>query len=103
MSRSVILDKSTGKVKRAKASNYPISKIFERFHIFDIIDKPNKLGYVKTADYDSVSIRSNEGSSSVKDVLPFRIRFINIGIPSYGPGNVPPIGIAVIGFSNYIL
>ena len=39
----------------------------------------------------------------VKEELPFRIKFTNIGIPSYGPTNVPPIGIAVIGFNNYIL
>jgi hypothetical protein len=35
--------------------------------------------------------------------LPFRVKFINIGIESYGPNNPPPIGIAVIGFNNYIL
>jgi len=39
----------------------------------------------------------------VKDNLPFRIRFISVQIPSYGSTNVAPIGIAVIGYSNYIL
>lgn len=36
-------------------------------------------------------------------VLPFRVRFTNIGIEGYGPGNPAPIGIAVIGINNYIL
>jgi hypothetical protein len=103
MSRSVILDKPVGKVKRAKTSNHPISKIFQISHILDIFDRPNRVEYVKTADYDSVSIKDTQGLSLVKETLPFRVRFTNIGIPSYGPGNVPPIGIAVIGFSNYIL
>ena len=38
-----------------------------------------------------------------KEFLPFRIRLTTIGIESYGPGNPAPIGIAVIGISNYIL
>lgn len=46
---------------------------------------------------------SNFYISKINDVLPFRIRFTNIGIPGYGPGNVPPIGIAIIGLNNYIL
>lgn len=39
----------------------------------------------------------------VKEDLPFRVKFTNIGIPSYGAFNVPPIGIAIVGFNNYIL
>jgi hypothetical protein len=39
----------------------------------------------------------------INDVLPFRVRFTNIMVPGYGPGNVPGIGIQVIGYSNYIL
>lgn len=35
--------------------------------------------------------------------LPFRIKFISVQIPSYGPNTIPVIGIAVIGFNNYIL
>jgi hypothetical protein len=39
----------------------------------------------------------------VATVMPFRIRFQNIDIPSSSPTNPPPIGIAIIGFNNYIL
>lgn len=35
--------------------------------------------------------------------LPFKIRITNIKVPGYSPSNVPPIGIAIIGFNNYIL
>jgi hypothetical protein len=35
--------------------------------------------------------------------IPFRIRVTNITVPGYSPSNVPPIGIAIIGFNNYIL
>jgi len=39
----------------------------------------------------------------INEALPFRVRFINIGITGYGPNNPAPIGIAVIGLNNYIL
>lgn len=42
-------------------------------------------------------------TSVIEDTIPFRIKFINIGIPGYSPTNVPPIGIAIIGVNNYIL
>lgn len=35
--------------------------------------------------------------------VPFKIRITNITVPGYSPSNVPPIGIAIIGFNNYIL
>jgi len=41
--------------------------------------------------------------SEVIDRVPFRIRVTNVTIPGYSPTNVPPIGIAIIGFNNYIL
>ena len=36
-------------------------------------------------------------------VLPFRVKFTNVGIVGYNPDNPAPVGIAVIGLSNYIL
>lgn len=39
----------------------------------------------------------------LKKKLPFRIKFVNVQVPGYGASNVAPIGIAVIGFNNYIL
>lgn len=65
-----------------------------------------KTGYVKKIFTDSPGnavIRWSAGRVKINNVVPFRVKFTNIGIPSYGPGNVPPIGIAVIGVNNYIL
>lgn len=36
-------------------------------------------------------------------VMPFRIKFETIDIGGYSPTNPAPIGIAVIGFNNYVL
>jgi hypothetical protein len=69
--------------------------------IIDIISFRSKA---KTVNYPiSRIINIIPFRAKIKDQLPFRVRFTNIGIPSYGPGNVPPIGIAIIGFNNYIL
>ena len=38
-----------------------------------------------------------------KDKLPFRIKFIGVQVPGYGPSSAPAIGIAIIGFNDYIL
>lgn len=35
--------------------------------------------------------------------VPFKVRIKNITVPGYTPSDVPPIGIAIIGFNNYIL
>jgi hypothetical protein len=39
----------------------------------------------------------------INKVLPFRVRFTNIGISGYSSNNPAPIGIAIIGLNNYIL
>jgi hypothetical protein len=39
--------------------------------------------------------------SSLLYSIPFKIRVTNITVP--GEANIPPIGIAIIGFNNYIL
>lgn len=39
----------------------------------------------------------------VNTVLPFRIKITNIKVPGYSPTAPSPIGLAIIGFNNYIL
>lgn len=68
-----------------------------------IFQEKNKVGFLKRADYPIVEIQSPKKSVDIIEVLPFRIRFTNIGIPSYLPPNIAPIGIAIVGFNNYIL
>jgi hypothetical protein len=70
-----------------------------------VISKKNKVvtKLVETSDYGIIKIRPNKRSVTINEVLPFRVKFINIGIEGYSANNVPPIPLQVIGFSNYIL
>ena len=72
----------------------------------------NSLSKILNADIRSEVIDITTNSKIVNisrkekiiDTIPFRVRFMNIGLPSgYGPGNGAPIGIAVIGVSNYVM
>jgi hypothetical protein len=40
---------------------------------------------------------------NVATIMPFRVNFQTIDIGGYSPSNPAPIGIAIIGFNNYIL
>lgn len=70
-----------------------------------VISKKNKTvtKLIETSDYGIIKIRPNKRSVTINEVLPFRVKFINIGIEGYSSNNVPPIPLQVIGFSNYIL
>lgn len=74
MAKAVIIDATKIKAKKIKNKKYNLSRILH----------PNRV------------VKINE-------TVPFRIKFINIGIEATGPNNVPGIGIQVIGYSNYIL
>jgi hypothetical protein len=63
----------------------------------------SKIKKVKHFDYAILRVGLKQNAVVVKDILPFRVKFYNIGIPGYGPNNVPGIGVQVIGYSNYIL
>lgn len=58
------------------------------------IEKENKI---------NTSFRTGKRISLIEQTLPFRIKFTAIQIPGYGPNNVPPIPLQIIGYSNYIL
>jgi hypothetical protein len=53
------------------------------------------IGSLVTADYPK--------TTTVTEILPFRLTITNIGIEGYRPNNPPGIGVQIIGFSNYIL
>ena len=68
----------------------------------------NKLnGITKNIEQEDFAkiVKFNYSNRSVRvdQILPFRVKFTSIGIEGYGPNNVPPIPLQVIGFSNYIL
>lgn len=62
-----------------------------------------KTKKIENTDFSITKFKGSKRISVVNEVLPFRIRFTAIQIPSYSPSNVPPIPLQVIGFSNYIL
>lgn len=69
-----IVKNSNGDAKKVKASSFSISKI---------LFKSRK--------------------TKVESILPFRVKFTNIGIEGFSSRNPAPVGIAVIGVNNYIL
>lgn len=65
--------------------------------------KDQRLVSIKTADSYRSKVSDNPYKAKINYRLPFRVKFINVGVPGFGPGNTAPIGIAIIGLNNYIL
>lgn len=64
--------------------------------IFPTIENiSGSVGSLVTADYPK--------TTTVTEILPFRLTITNIGIEGYSISNPPGIGVQIIGFSNYIL
>ena len=68
-----------------------------------IVPARQRITNFKNKNFSISSFSSHAATATPESVLPFRVKFINIGIESYGPNNPAPIGIAIIGFNNYIL
>jgi hypothetical protein len=58
---------------------------------------------VKASDFFNSKVTYKSGNVKINQTLPFKVKFINVGIQAYGRGNAAPIGIAVIGVSNYVM
>ena len=65
--------------------------------------KDYRVGFIKEEKTHRVKFIDIPGTVKINQVLPFRVKFINIGINAYGPGNAAPIGIAIIGLNNYVM
>ena len=81
--------------------NYP-SKISFSSRAAKIFDRVFKTRSIKAANFYSTKVVESKRTVKVSQRLPFYVRFENIQV-GYGPSNPAPIGIAVIGFNNYIL
>jgi hypothetical protein len=57
---------------------------------------------IERVSFPNVEIAEPIRGISINSVLPFRIRFTAMQIPT-SIGNVPGIPLQIIGFSNYIL
>lgn len=63
----------------------------------------HRLSSIESTNFSKTKIIYKSKNVNINEFLPFRVKFINIGIEAYGPNNVPPIPLQVIGYSNYIL
>lgn len=69
-----------------------------------ILDKnKNKLRAINAVSYAIINVANDNRTVKINEVLPFRVKFTNIMVPGYSATNPAGIGIAVIGFNNYIL
>jgi hypothetical protein len=102
MARARLTDQAY-KILRVTLSGYPISRIIDKKFFYRLTKKDGFVKNVRQSEYPITRITGPKPIVRVEEGLPFRVRFTNIGIPGYSPNNVPPIGIQVIEFSNYIL
>ena len=86
-----------------KTSNSFISKINEDARDIKIKNLAHGAKKITTSDYFISEVSSNKIDIKITETLPFRVKFMSIGIESYSPSNPAPVGIAVIGINNYIL
>lgn len=63
----------------------------------------NKLRAINAISYAIINVANENRTVKINEVLPFRVKFTNIMVPGYSQTNPAGIGIAVIGFNNYIL
>lgn len=65
----------------------------------------HRLAHAQITELEIRSIKINDITykSKVEDILPFRVQFINVGVFGFSKDNPAGIGVAVIGYNNYIL
>lgn len=68
-----------------------------------IDDYRNRTTIPNAVNYPRTQIKYIPTATIAESILPFRVRFTNIGIEGYSPNNPPGIGVQVIGYSNWIL
>lgn len=68
-----------------------------------IDDYSKRVTLPKAVNYVVPHIKNDLPVTTVKQVLPFRVRFTTVTIDGYSRSNPPGIGLQVIGFSNWII
>lgn len=100
MSRTTIINKINGLVKTAKEYSYAIFHVNPNNEKVSIKSIDHNIKTPKDIDYAITKINFTPIKVKPQTVLPFRVRFTTIG---EGREGIPPIGIAIIGYNNYIL
>lgn len=66
-------------------------------------DRQYRIGFIQDLNKSKAKFENVIKRAKFSDVLPFRVRFIQVDQAQYGPGNAAPIGIAIIGLNNYVM
>jgi hypothetical protein len=103
MASSKIYQKSNALVKFITSKNFFSSRLSSSDRKSLFREKYSRNTFIKNKPYGSTIFRKQLRTAVITEQLPFRIRLTTIVIEGYGPNNPPPIGIAIIGFNNYIL
>ena len=64
---------------------------------------PTRVSRIEPKGINRAKFIDVPGRVVINQVLPFRVKFTTIGIDAYGANNPAPIGIAVIGYNNYVI
>jgi hypothetical protein len=102
MAKAVITDIKTGYLGSVSQKDYATASVTGEAHSAKVTDIIHDAK-VTSISYPITKITNIEYTAKALNVIPFYVKFTNIGIEGYGPGNPAPIGIAIIGVSNYIL
>lgn len=97
-----IYNKPNGLTSKLNDKDYANSKIKNVSFNTKINDEQPITKSIKEVKH-TAKIKNISNGVRINEVLHFRVKFTNIQIPGYGPNNVPPIGIAIVGINNYIL
>jgi hypothetical protein len=103
MSKAVIFDQIKTRLGFLKPKDVLNVRFEGEGRSADFVGENQKMHTIVSKDYPLSELYDQNLNTIPRQVLPFRVKFMNIGIESYGPDNPAPIGIAVIGFNNYIL
>lgn len=101
MAYIAITDRSLTSSK-IKSKNYPKTSLKNIENLATIIDIKKSVESLVQKDYAKIDIRPGNKEAIVLELLPFRVRFQNIGL-NIANANVPGIGLQIIGANNYIL
>ena len=102
MASAVITDVKTGYLGSIKSSSYANASITGEKHSAKITDIVHDAK-IFSVSYPITTISDILYAAKIIDKIPFYVRFTNIGIERFSPSNPAPIGIAIIGVSNYII
>lgn len=65
----------------------------------------HRLAHAQIKELEKRSIRINDinNKTKIEEVVPFKVQFINVGVFGFSKNNPAGIGVAVVGYNNYIL